>query len=58
VSHASHARRQPELPVHLVQPRADQCHGNQFQAARLLGMPRRTLVERLRAYGVTRKLWR
>jgi DNA-binding NtrC family response regulator len=36
----------------------EQCHGNQSQAARLLGMPRRTLVERLRAYGVTRKLWR
>jgi DNA-binding NtrC family response regulator len=33
----------------------DQCHGNQSQAARLLGMPRRTLVERVRAYGVSRK---
>jgi transcriptional regulator of acetoin/glycerol metabolism len=33
----------------------DACHGNQSQAARLLEMPRRTLVERLRAYGVTRK---
>jgi DNA-binding NtrC family response regulator len=31
------------------------CDGNQSQAARLLGMPRRTLVERLREYGVTRK---
>jgi len=33
----------------------DQCHGNQSQSAKLLGMPRRTLVERLRTYGVTRK---
>jgi DNA-binding NtrC family response regulator len=33
----------------------DQCQGNQSKAAKLLGMPRRTLVERLRGYGVTRK---
>jgi len=33
----------------------DDCQGNQSKAARLLGMPRRTLVERLRAYGITRK---
>jgi two-component system response regulator HydG len=33
----------------------DQCQGNRTQAAKLLGMPRRTLVERLRAYGITRK---
>jgi transcriptional regulator with GAF, ATPase, and Fis domain len=33
----------------------DQCKGNQSNAARLLGMPRRTLVERLREYGVTRR---
>ncbi|TMQ05046.1 MAG: sigma-54-dependent Fis family transcriptional regulator [Deltaproteobacteria bacterium] len=32
-----------------------QCKGNQSEAARLLGMPRRTLVERLRSYGLTRK---
>jgi DNA-binding NtrC family response regulator len=33
----------------------DQCQGNQSESAKLLGMPRRTLVERLRTYGVTRK---
>ena len=33
----------------------DQCHGNQSRSAKLLGMPRRTLVERLRTYGLTRK---
>ncbi|HET7506414.1 MAG TPA: helix-turn-helix domain-containing protein, partial [Kofleriaceae bacterium] len=33
----------------------DQCHGNQSEAAKLVGMPRRTLVERLRVYGVARK---
>ena len=33
----------------------DHCQGNQSKAAAQLGMPRRTLVERLRAYGVTRK---
>ena len=30
------------------------CGGNQSRAADLLGMPRRTLVERLRAWGMTR----
>jgi transcriptional regulator with GAF, ATPase, and Fis domain len=30
----------------------EHCQGNQSAAARLLGMPRRTLVERLRSYGV------
>jgi DNA-binding NtrC family response regulator len=33
----------------------DRCQGNQSQAAKLLGMPRRTLVERLRYYGMTRR---
>jgi DNA-binding NtrC family response regulator len=33
----------------------DHCQGNQSNAAKHLGMPRRTLVERLRAYGVSRK---
>ena len=33
----------------------DRCQGNQSQAAKLLGMPRRTLVERLRVYGITRR---
>jgi len=33
----------------------DRCQGNQSQAAKLLGMPRRTLVERLRGYGMTRR---
>jgi two-component system response regulator HydG len=33
----------------------EHCAGNQSSAARHLGIPRRTLVERLRAYGVTRK---
>ena len=33
----------------------EHCQGNQSSAAKLLGIPRRTLVERLRAYGVTRK---
>jgi DNA-binding NtrC family response regulator len=32
----------------------DHCQGNQSKAAQLLGMPRRTLVERLRAYGISR----
>ena len=32
----------------------DRCQGNQTRAAKLLGMPRRTLVERLRTYGITR----
>jgi DNA-binding NtrC family response regulator len=32
----------------------DHCQGNQSSAAKHLGMPRRTLVERLRAYGVSR----
>jgi DNA-binding NtrC family response regulator len=31
------------------------CQGNQSSAAKHLGIPRRTLVERLRTYGVTRK---
>ena len=33
----------------------EHCQGNQSSAARQLGIPRRTLVERLRAYGVPRK---
>jgi len=33
----------------------EQCQDNQSRAAKLLGMPRRTLVERLREYGVTRR---
>jgi len=33
----------------------ERCQGNQSRAAEQLGMPRRTLVERLRVYGVTRK---
>ena len=33
----------------------DHCQDNQSNAAKHLGMPRRTLVERLRAYGITRK---
>lgn len=32
----------------------EQCHDNQSRAAKLLGISRRTLVERLRSYGVTR----
>jgi DNA-binding NtrC family response regulator len=32
-----------------------QCNGNQVEAARRLGMPRRTLVELLRRYGANRK---
>jgi transcriptional regulator with GAF, ATPase, and Fis domain len=32
----------------------EQCGGNQSQAAKLLGMPRRTLVTRLDAYGIAR----
>jgi DNA-binding NtrC family response regulator len=31
------------------------CEGNQTKAAKLLGMPRRTLIERLRTYGWTRR---
>jgi DNA-binding NtrC family response regulator len=31
------------------------CEGNQSRAAELLGMPRRTLVGRLRSYGVSRR---
>jgi DNA-binding NtrC family response regulator len=33
----------------------EHCQGNQTTAAKQLGIPRRTLVERLRGYGVTRK---
>ena len=32
----------------------EQCGGNQTRAAELLGMPRRTFVKRLTAYGVQR----
>lgn len=32
-----------------------QCGGNQSEAARVLGIPRRTLVRRLRDYGVSKK---
>ena len=32
-----------------------QCEHNQSKAAKLLGIPRRTLVERLRSYGIGRK---
>jgi two-component system response regulator AtoC len=32
----------------------DQCNGNQTKAAELLGMPRRTFVKRLDAYGIAR----
>ncbi|WP_420878461.1 helix-turn-helix domain-containing protein [Sorangium cellulosum] len=32
----------------------EQCAGNQTQAAALLGMPRRTFVARLSAYGIPR----
>jgi DNA-binding NtrC family response regulator len=32
----------------------EQCGGNQSRAAKLLGMPRRTLVSRLAQYGVPR----
>jgi transcriptional regulator with PAS, ATPase and Fis domain len=32
----------------------EQCGGNQTQAAKLLGMPRRTLVSRIEAYGLPR----
>jgi DNA-binding NtrC family response regulator len=31
------------------------CRGNQSEAARLLGMPRRTLVSRLSEMGLTRR---
>jgi transcriptional regulator of acetoin/glycerol metabolism len=31
-----------------------QCDGNQSQAAKLLGMPRRTLIKRLDAHGLPR----
>ncbi len=33
----------------------EQCQGNQTKAAKTLGMPRRTFVERLRSYGVIRR---
>jgi len=32
----------------------ERCHGNQSEAARQLGMPRRTLVTRLSEFGLTR----
>ncbi|HEY3352486.1 MAG TPA: sigma 54-interacting transcriptional regulator, partial [Polyangia bacterium] len=32
----------------------ERCHGNQSQAAQELGMPRRTLIRRIEAYGLTR----
>jgi two-component system response regulator AtoC len=33
----------------------ERCDGNQSEAARQLGMPRRTLVSRLSALGLTRR---
>lgn len=42
------------VPIDLAHE-IDRCQGNQSQATKLLGMPRRTLVERLRGYGMTRR---
>jgi two-component system, NtrC family, response regulator AtoC len=47
-------REMSELERRRILDALDRCAGNQTQAAALLGMPRRTFVARLGAYGVPR----